>query len=150
VGHTYILEPGLWVGEGSYAVEGGPERPATGEAHVSHAGGLWSCSARIQLEGAGGRVACQRRYVIEPFAPGAQATTWHAEHPEYGLLEGQLAIVDDTVIELFRSRDGHVWGGETRRQLAPHLYKARGFVMQEGRLAGRWFLTLTRVVRRAA
>ena len=139
--HRYLFDEGEWGIGGTYFDPAGHGVPVEGRAVVSHEPGQWL------LEGAWTimsepPVEVDSRYEIVPFGE-TSFTTWTANDPVLGWLNGSFTVVGDTILSTFTTDDGQR-GMEAMRQVGDSAYENRGALIEGERPVSTWSLHFTR------
>lgn len=143
--HSFLLEPGIWLAEGIFTDAEGVEAAATGRTEIVHAEAVWEIRGRMTVA-ADPPLSIENQYAVTPMPPGAATTPWRSDNPVLGALKGHFTIVGDTLISLFRSRDGRFRGTEflIQHKADAGAYDNRGVLLKTGILLSAWRMTLTR------
>jgi len=139
--HSFLFREGVWHASGTYWNAAGVASPVTGETHVAHAAGLWSCDGVMRVAGAA-RAETRSRYEVTPFAPGSHSTHWISHSQAYGELRGRFVLVGDTILSFYASASGRYRGFECIQQIDATHYRARGTLVEEDRVLATWAVEL--------
>lgn len=142
--HTYLFKQGLWSADGVYRDGEGNEFPVRGETTIRHGEGRWLLTGKMCLFGDEEK-SFSNSCEIEPFDEQGQCTSWISFDPATGDMAGRFAVVDDTILSEFGSRDGRFSGAESLRRINGHTYRSRGALFEGGRLISSWAVTLAMV-----
>jgi len=142
--HTFLFEEGLWAVSGEYAGRNGAVVPVEGSARITHSPTLWRNRGVMTLLQPSGDIEIKNDYEIAPFEEGSDFTSWRAENPALGKLNGLFVVVDDSIISTISSEDGLVSGIECLRKVSDDLYKARGFIFRGEEKLSSWAADLVR------
>jgi hypothetical protein len=142
--HTFIFEEGLWRAEGLYVDSTSTALRAEGTITITHGEELWINEGSMKLLLAQ-PVEFQNRYEIIPFEEDGDYTTWKSLNPVIGTLLGKIVLVDDSLISVYESQDGHYTGSEYLLQVSEGVYRNRGFAFRDDKRISSWAVELTRV-----
>lgn len=142
--HTFLFEPGIWSGIGTFWTEDGKPTPAEGRIEITHRPQCWLLAGSLRVS-CSPRVEFVNHYFIEPPAPGAISTTWKSENSALGKLKGSFAVVGPSIVSLYHCDGGPgYYGTEHLMQLEAERYEACAVLFLEGRRLSSWRMTLTR------
>jgi hypothetical protein len=82
---------------------------------------------------------------IRPLEPGSVATSWTAQHPRLGMLEGLISVVEGTILSIFSSADGKHRGAESFRRVDDDSYLVEGSLFAGPVLMSAWGYELRRI-----
>lgn len=142
--HTYLFQEGLWTAKGVYIDEKGHDTPVEGEAEISHVDEIWVNEAWMKILG-DDPLEFQNRYEIIPFASGKDFTSWTSSSPTLGFFLGRFIVVDDSILSVYRSKDGEYSGTEYLRKIDEVLYLNRGAFMDNDKKLSSWAVELRKV-----
>ncbi|NIR59430.1 MAG: hypothetical protein GWO02_07865 [Gammaproteobacteria bacterium] len=145
--HTFLLEPGEWLGDGTVWDADDTPLPAQARAAVTHAPGRWFNRAVLRTE-AEAPAELTTAYEIEPLRRDALATSWRAYNPALGTLLGRLVVYDAAMLSLFRSEDGRLTGSEALVYRNARRYLITGALFDGEVKRSAWQLELKRRARR--
>jgi hypothetical protein len=142
--HTFLFEPGLWTGVGTFWTEDGQATPAECRTEITHREDCWLLAGCLRVHSSP-HVEFVNHYFIKPPAPGAISTTWTSENSAIGKLKGSFSIVGPSIVSLYHCDGGPgYYGTEHLMQLEPNRYEACGVLLLEGRRLSSWRVTLNR------
>ena len=101
--HTFLFEPGLWTGAGTFWTEDGKATPAEGRTEITHRQDCWLLAGSLRVLSSP-PVEFVNHYSIEPPAPDAISTTWSSENSAIGKLKGSFSIVGPSIVSLYPLR----------------------------------------------
>lgn len=126
--HTFLFAEADWHAEGTYLSEEGETLSARGSSTVSHREDVWIADGGLDVQTEDGPIEFRSTYRIRPFTEGDRVTTWTAENPALGLLQGVFVVMEDTILSQYQAGEGGVAGAETLRQIRDWEYEARGLL----------------------
>jgi len=143
MGHTFVLQPGEWSFSGDFIDAKGERANFEGRTLIRHEHGVWLGESWSQKTGEPAS-RFENHYRIEPFAPGALATSWTCAGTS-GRSVGQFVLVEDAMFSCGRSEDGRNEIVECLTQLSADRYSGRSLLIRDGVL----FLTMSALLIRA-
>lgn len=142
--HTFLFQPGLWSGVGTFWTEDGKATPAEGRTEIVHRDDCWLLAGTLKVLSSP-PVEFVNHYSIKAPAPDAISTTWTSENSAIGKLKGSFSIVGPSIVSLYHCDGGPgYYGTEHLIQLDPSHYEACGVLFLEGRRLSSWRVALTR------
>ena len=142
--HTYLFEPGIWTGTGTFWREDGEPLLAQCRTEVAHQGDCWLICATLKVLGAPPvefLTACQ----IEP--PGRKkgaCLKWTSENATLGKLQGTYSVLESCIVSVYRCSASGYHGAEHYGRIDDDTYQASGVLLLEERRLSSWELLLTR------
>lgn len=142
--HTYLLREATWEATGFFVDAEGRKWPATGRAVITHQPDAWhnDGSMTVHLEEP---LTFENHYVYSPFETGQLEARWRSSNPAMGELEGDLAIVGDSLLFRFDSPDGVHRGTEYLKKISDDHYLSRGAYFSGVERVSSWAVDLKRV-----
>jgi hypothetical protein len=142
--HTFLFEPGVWSGAGTFWTEDGHALPAEGHTAITHRPGCWLLAGTLRVLSSP-PVEFVNHYSIEPPTCEAVSTKWSSENSAIGKLKGSFSIVGPSIVSVYRCEGGAGYcGTEHLMQLDPDRYEACGVLLLDGRRLSSWRVALTR------
>ncbi len=142
--HTFLFQPGLWLGTGTFWTEDGKATNAEVRIEITHRPDCWLLAGSLRVLSSP-PVEFVNNYYIEPPAPGAISTTWSSENSAIGKLKGSFSVVGPSIVSLYHCDGGpEYYGTEHLMQLDPGRYEACAVLFLEGRRLSSWRMTLLR------
>ena len=139
INHTFLLNEGIWKGEGYYSDKEDNMIPMRGETIVTHLDNLWVIESKMILRKSEPEEIINK-YQIKPFKEGAVLTTWESYNQSLGKLTGNFVIQDQYIISIYDSKESS--GTEYLQKIDGEHYKNRGlFYMGQQRVAS-WSMDL--------
>jgi hypothetical protein len=142
--HTFLFEPGIWTGAGTFWTEDGKATPAEGRTEITHRDDCWLLAGSLHVLSSP-RVEFVNHYFNKPPPPDGISTTWSSQNSAIGKLKGSFSIVGPSIVSLYHCDGGPgYFGTEHLMQLDPDHYEACGVLLLEGRRLSSWRVALTR------
>jgi hypothetical protein len=142
--HTFLFQPGLWSGAGTFWTEDGKPTNAEGRTEISHRDQCWLLAGSLRVLSSP-PVEFVNHYSIVPPTPDAISTKWTSENSAIGKLRGTFSIVGPSIVSLYRAEGGAgYYGTEHLIQLDPNRYEACGVLLLDERRLSSWRVALTR------
>ena len=143
--HTFLFEPGIWTGAGTFWTEDGKATPAEGRTEITHRQDCWLLAGSLRVLSSP-PVEFVNHYFIQPPPPDGISTTWSSQNSAIGKLKGSFSIVGPSIVSLYHSDGGPAYfGTEHLIQLDANRYEACGVLLLEGRRLSSWRVALSRV-----
>ncbi|HHU87546.1 MAG: hypothetical protein ACOX86_06410 [Pelotomaculaceae bacterium] len=139
--HTFLFLESTWTGKGTYYDQNGNPLNAIGQSEIVHLKNTWFINSSMSLSGEN-PVELKNDYEIMPFEN--DITSWKSVNPELGTLLGSFAIVEDSIISLFSSEKGEVFGSEILTQINESEYSAKGVLYNAAGKISSWSVQLIR------
>ncbi|MBR9999546.1 MAG: hypothetical protein KFF73_11275 [Cyclobacteriaceae bacterium] len=141
--HTYLFETGKWKAIGTYFDENGIPVNVTGESSMDVTKKIWTLHGFMELQ-LDDPIKIFNRYIIKPFDPQKDHTTWISENPALGKLKGRFTIVNDMIISQYQSEDGKFSGSEVLLFIDDDQYQNWGVVFENDFKISSWEVMLER------
>ncbi len=139
--HTFLFLEGTWTGKGTYYDQNSSPLNASGQSEIVHLKNTWFINSSMTLSGEN-PVELKNDYEIIPFEN--DITSWKSVNPELGTLLGSFAIVEDSIISLFSSETGEVFGSEILTKINESEYSAKGVLYNAAGKISSWSVHLER------
>ena len=141
--HTYLLESGIWVSEGNYYDQKEQKIPITGKTEIIHQSEFWMIQSSMALN-LPDQVILTSRFELKPFKNGDTVADWVSFHENLGEIQGEFALVEDTILSEFSGVEQSVKGSEVLTQIDKNTYSSRGVFILRGKKFSSWAVTLKR------
>lgn len=141
--HTYLFEPGIWRGTGTFWREDGEPLLAECRTEVAHQGDCWLTCTTLKVLGAPPvefLTACQ----IEPPGRKGACLKWTSENATLGKLQGTYSVLESSIVSVYRCSASGYHGAEHYGRIDAEHYRAAGVLLLEERRLSSWELLLTR------
>ncbi len=142
--HTFLFEPGVWAGPGTFWTA--DAQPVTAEARmeISHRQECWLLAASLRVL-ASPPVEFVSHYSVEPPGRDSMTLKWTSENAAVGKSSGTFVVVGPSILSVYRCQGGADYQGtEHLIQINPHQYEACGVLLLEARRISSWRVALTR------
>jgi hypothetical protein len=141
--HTYLFQPAVWTGNGTFWREDGQPFPAESRTEVTHRTECWLLSGTLKVLGSP-PVEFVSAYWIE--LPGRNAATlkWNSESATLGRLHGTFSVIGSSILSVYRCEPSGYHGAEHFRRLDDDSYESTGALLLEDRRLSSWQLLLKR------
>jgi hypothetical protein len=141
--HSYLFQPGVWTGSGTFWREDGQPFPAESRTEVAHRTECWLLSGTLKVLGSP-PVEFVSAYWIE--LPGRDGTTlkWSSESATLGKLHGTFAVIGGSILSVYRCAPSGYHGAEHHRRIDERSYESTGVLLLEDRRLSSWQLLLKR------
>jgi hypothetical protein len=142
--HTFLFEPGVWAGAGTFWTADAHALTAEARTQVTHREECWLLAGTLRVL-ASPPVEFVNHYSIEPPQKELAAMKWSAETSATGKLHGTFSVVGPAILSLYHSEGSAQYQGtEHLMQINPHHYEACGVLLLDGRRLSSWRVALTR------
>ncbi|MGH8290508.1 MAG: hypothetical protein ACREV7_16065 [Steroidobacteraceae bacterium] len=141
--HTYLFQPALWMGSGTFWREDGQPFPAESRTEVAHRTECWLLSGALKVLGSP-PVEFVSAYWIE--LPGRDGTTlkWNSESATLSKLNGTFSVIGSSILSVYRCEASGYHGAEHHRRIDDDSYESVGVLLLEDRRLSSWQLLLRR------
>lgn len=139
--HTFLLEAGSWVAEGTCWQPGRGGLPCRGQAIVAHGADTWELRA-VATVGTDAPTTCESILEVGPVHDRAEPVRYHARNCRLGTLEGMFRFVDDRIMSVAGAEG--IRALQTLRMIDSDHYEVNGALVLAGELRRRWMTTLVR------
>jgi hypothetical protein len=144
--HTFLLREGRWTVSGETTDQDGKRVAIEGETLVRHGASTWINAGWMRLPDG---TRYENAVHVVPIAGGASATRWTAINPILGVIDGHLAVIDDTLLLSGAAADGIHSTVESMVQVSDGEYRARGCLYRGDAAVSQWSVALRRVAEAA-
>jgi len=142
--HTFLFEPGVWVGTGAFWTADAQELAADGRTEITHRDDCWLIAGSLHVL-CSPPVTFVNNYVVEPPERDPTTLKWSAETSAIGKFHGTFSVVGPAILSLYASEGEAAYRGtEHLVQINPDEYEAYGVLMADGRRLSSWRVTLKR------
>jgi hypothetical protein len=141
--HTYLFQPALWTGAGTFWREDGEPLPAECRTEVAHRSECWLLSGTLKVLGSP-PVEFVSAYWIEPPVREGAALKWNSESATLGKLQGTFSVIGSCILSVYRCAPSGYHGAEHFRRLDDDSYESTGVLLLEDRRLSSWQLLLQR------
>lgn len=142
--HTYLYHEGTWEATGFFLDAAGRRWPASGRAVITHHADSWHNDGSLTVHFDEPQTF-ENHYVYRPLESGQLDARWKSVNPALGDLEGDLAIVGDSLVIRFDSPDGVHRGSEYLQKISDRHYRCRGAYFSGVERVSSWAVDLKRV-----
>jgi hypothetical protein len=146
--HTYLLEPGLWTGTGTFWREDGEALPAEWRTEITHQSACWLLAGSLRVLGSP-PVEFRNVYSIEPPAKQGACLRWISQNAELGKIQGTFSVLGCCILSIYQSEGSGYHGAEHYGRIDPEHYQAAGVLLLGARQLSSWEILLTRAATRA-
>jgi hypothetical protein len=140
--HTYLFQPALWSGSGTFWCADGQPLPAECRTEVTHRSECWLLSGTLKVLGSP-PVEFVNAYWIEPPGRDGVALKWNSESATLGKLHGTFSVIGSSILSVYRCESGY-HGAEEHRRLDEDSYESTGVLLLEDRRLSSWQVLLRR------
>ena len=141
--HTYLFQPALWTGVGTFWCGDGQPLPAEARTEVAHRTECWLLSGTLKVLGSP-PVEFVNAYWIEVPGRDGAAVKWSSENAALGKLHGTFSIIGSSILSLYRSESTGYHGADHLRRIDDDSYESTGVLLLEDRRLSSWQLLLRR------
>lgn len=141
--HTYLLEPGIWSGRGTFWREDGEPLRAECRTVVTHQNLCWLVAGSLKVLGSP-PVEFRNAYSIELPAKKGGCLRWSSENATLGKLQGTFSVLERCMFSVYTCMATGYHGAEHYEQIDAGHYQASGVLLLETRRLSSWEVLLTR------
>ena len=141
--HTYLLEPGIWSGRGTFWREDGEPLPAECRTEITHQNHCWLVAGSLKVLGSP-PVEFRNAYSIEPPAKKGGCLRWISENATLGKVQGTFSVLERCILSVYSCTATGYHGAEHYGQIDGGHYQASGVLLLETRRLSSWEILLTR------
>ena len=142
--HTYLFQPALWTGTGTFWCADGQPLPAECRTEVAHKPECWLLSGSLKVLGSP-PVEFVNAYWIEPPGREGVALKWTSENATLGKLHGTFSMVGSSILSVYHSASAGYHGADHLRRIDDDSYESTGMLLLEDRRLSSWQVLLKRV-----
>ena len=141
--HTYLFQPALWTGNGTFWCADGQPLPAECRTEVAHRAECWLLSGTLKVLGSP-PVEFVNAYQIQPPGRDGVALKWSSESAALGKLHGTFSVIGTAIVSVFRCESTGYHGADHLRRIDDDSYESTGMLLLEDRRLSSWQLLLRR------
>ena len=141
--HTYLFEPGIWTGVGTFWREDGEPLPAECRTEIAHQDECWLICGTLKVLGAP-PVEFLNACRIDPPGRKGACLKWTSENATLGKLQGTYSVLENCLLSVYRCTPSGYHGAEHYGRLDDDTYRASGVLLLEERRLSSWELLLRR------
>ena len=141
--HTYLFQPALWTGSGTFWCPDGQPVLAECRTEVAHRAECWLLSGSLKVLGSP-PVEFVNAYWIEPPSRDGAAVKWKADNASLGKLHGTFSVIGSSILSVYRSESSGYHGADHLRRIDDDSYESTGLLMLEERRLASWQVLLRR------
>jgi len=143
--HTFLFQPGLWSGTGTFWTEDGKPTQAEGRTEITHRDQCWLLAGTLKVLSSPTVEFVNHYSIVPPTTADAISTKWTSENSAIGKLRGTFSIVGPSIVSLYRAEGGTgYYGTEHLIQLDENRYEACGVLLLDERRLSSWRVALKR------
>src|SRR5690606_14449656 len=98
--HTFLFEPGVWVGTGAFWTADAQELAADGRTEITHRDDCWLIAGSLHVL-CSPPVTFVNNYVVEPPERDPTTLKWSAETSAIGKFHGTFSVVGPAILSLY-------------------------------------------------
>ena len=141
--HTYLFQPALWTGAGTFWCADGQPLPAECRTEVAHRTECWLLSGTLKVLGSP-PVEFVNAYWIELPGGNGAAIKWHSDNATLGKLHGTFSVIGTSILSVYHSESAGYHGADHLRRLDDDSYESTGMLLLESRRLSSWQVLLRR------
>jgi hypothetical protein len=141
--HTFLYEPGIWMGTGTFWRDDGQPLPAEARTEVAHRTECWLLSGSLKVLGSP-PVEFVSAYWIEPPGKDGVGLKWTSENATLGKLRGTYSVVGSSILSVYRCESSGYHGAAHYRRVDAECYEEAGVLLLDDRAVSSWQLLLKR------
>lgn len=141
--HTYLFQPALWTGAGTFWCADGQPLPAECRTEVAHRTECWLLSGTLKVLGSP-PVEFVNAYWIELPGGNGAAIKWHSDNATLGKLHGTFSVIGTSILSVYHSESAGYHGADHLRRLDDDSYESTGMLLLENRRLSSWQVLLRR------
>lgn len=141
--HTYLFQPALWTGSGTFWCADGQPLPAECRTEVAHRTECWLLSGTLKVLGSP-PVEFVNAYQIQLPGRDGAAIKWSSENATLGKLQGTFSVIGSSILSVYRSESAGYHGADHLRRLDDDSYESTGMLLLEERRLSSWQVLLRR------
>src|SRR5262245_22699512 len=135
--HTYLFEPAVWTGLGTFWRGDGAPLEARGRTEIAHRPDCWLLSGTLKVLGSPPVEFVNAYWIERPTREGA-SLKWTSENATLGKLHGTYSVVGSSIFSIYRCEASGYHGAEYLGQIDPCSYQASGVLLLEDRPLSSW------------
>lgn len=141
--HTYLFQPALWTGSGTFWCPDGQPVLAECRTEVAHRTECWLLSGSLKVL-ASPPVEFVSAYWIEPPGRNGAAVKWKADNATLGKLHGTFSVIGSSILSIYHSESSGYHGADHLRRIDDDSYESTGMLLLEHRRLSSWQVLLRR------
>lgn len=141
--HTYLLEPGIWTGRGTFWREDGEALLAESQTEVAHQNDCWLITGSLKVFGSP-PVEFRNAYSIELPTKTGRCLKWTSENATLGKVRGTFSVLEHCIMSVYSCETAGYHGAEHYGRIDAEQYQASGVLLLEARRLSSWEILLTR------
>jgi hypothetical protein len=141
--HTFLFEPGVWTGQGTFWRADGEPIPAQARTEIAHRAECWLLAGTLKVLGSP-PVEFVTAYSIVPPAQHRNSTKWSSENATLGKLSGTFSVVGSSILSVYNCSASGYQGAECLAQIDAGRYRLTALLLLNERPLSSWELLLTR------
>ena len=141
--HTYLFQPAVWTGSGTFWCADGKPLPAECRTEVAHRTECWLLSGTLKVLGSPPVEFVNAYWIQLPGREGA-AIKWSSENATLGKLQGTFSVIGCSILSVYRSESAGYHGADHLRRLDDDNYESTGMLLLEDRRLSSWQVLLRR------
>jgi hypothetical protein len=141
--HTFLFEPAVWLGAGTFWRGDGEALPASTFIEVAHRPEVWLLSGAMTVRGSPPVEFVHARR-IAPAMRESGTMRWTSEDATLGAVRGTFAVVGDCILSVHRGLAGGYHGSESFGVLDEESYRCAGVLLLDERCLSSWQMLLKR------
>jgi hypothetical protein len=141
--HTYLFQPALGTGSGTFWCADGQPLPAECRTEVAHRPECWLISGTLKVMGSPPVEFVNAYWIQLPGRDGA-AIKWSSENATLGKLQGTFSVIGSSILSVYRSESAGYHGADHLRRLDDDNYESTGMLLLEDRRLSSWQVLLHR------
>ncbi len=131
--HTFLFEPGIWTGAGTFWTEDGRAEPAEGRTEITHRDDCWLLAGSFKVQSSPPATFVNHYFIKPPDGEARSVPPGARENSAIGKLKGSFSIVGPSIVSLYHCDGGPgYYGTEHLMQLDPNHSEACGVLLLEG------------------
>jgi hypothetical protein len=131
--HTYLFQPAVWTGSGTFWCADGQSLPAECRTEVAHRTECWLLSGTLKVLGSP-PVEFVNAYWIE--VPGRSGAALK--------LHGTFSVIGSSILSVYHSESAGYHGADHLRRIDDDNYESTGMLLLESRRLSSWQVLLKR------
>ncbi|HKT73368.1 MAG TPA: hypothetical protein VJQ47_10785 [Steroidobacteraceae bacterium] len=141
--HTFLFEPGVWVGEGTFWRADGEPLSAAGRIEIAHRDDCWLLGGSLKVK-ASPSVEFVTAYSITPPASPTSSMKWASENATLGKQSGTFSVVGRGILSVYSCSASGYHGAEHMAQLDTDRYRLTAILLLNEKRLSSWELELSR------
>ncbi|MDE2262371.1 MAG: hypothetical protein KGL45_07615 [Gammaproteobacteria bacterium] len=143
--HTYLFQPAVWTGRGTFWCADGQPLSAECRTEVAHRTECWLLCGTLKVLGSP-PVEFVNAYWIELPGRDGTAVKWNSESATLGKLKGTFSVIGESILSVYRSESSGYHGADHLRRIDDDTYESTGILLLEDRRLSSWQVLLRRQI----